>query len=414
MAKPLTTAAVEKLKPETIRREIADGGLPGLYLLIQPSGKKSWAVRYRHAGKSRKATIGEYPAFDLKKARESGSMLLRAASEGADPARDRVEAKALVVANVDPDDKVERQVEVFLERHVSRNRSASETERLFRKEILPSWGSKRIGDIKRSDMIRLLDKIVDRGAPYTANRVHAALRKFGNWSVSRGLIDRSFAEGITAPAAETKRDRVLDDREVALAWKAADQTGYPFGPLVHLLVLTGQRREEVAGMRWSEIDVSAATWTIPRERAKNDKAHVVALSGAAVAIVRALPRIADTDLVFTTTGRTSVSGFSRAKEKLDEKVEELIAEDDTDPIPSWRFHDLRRTAASGMARLGVGIAVVEKILNHTSGTFGGIVGVYQRHEFLDERRRALEAWASFVENLVGDRSGNVVELRSAK
>ncbi|MEX6506949.1 tyrosine-type recombinase/integrase [Jiella sp. M17.18] len=415
MAKPLTAVAVEKLKGETVRREVPDGGLTGLYLVIQPSGKKSWAVRYRHAGKPRKVTVGPYPAFDLKAAREAGAALLRAASEGADPAAEKAQAKALALANVDPDDTVEKLLSTFIERHVSRNRSASEVERLFRKEVIPAWGSKRITDIGRSDLVKLLDKIVDRGAPYTANRTFANLRKFGNWLVSRGLIDRNFCDGVEQPAQETKRDRILDDRELMLVWKAAEDMGFPFGPLVQILILTGQRRDEVAGMRWSELNLASATWTMPRERTKNDKLHQVALCDRAIAILKAIPRIHGSDFVFTTTGKTSVSGFSRAKEAIDKKIEEMLAEEENaDPVPSWRFHDLRRTAASGMARIGIGIAVVEKILNHVSGTFSGIVGIYQRHEFLEERRHALEAWGSYVGSILEDRPTNVVELRAAE
>ncbi|MCQ0986485.1 tyrosine-type recombinase/integrase [Jiella marina] len=414
MAKPLTAAAVEKLKPETVRREIPDGGLTGLYLVIQPTGRKSWAVRYRHAGKPRKVTVGSYPAFDLKAAREAAGVLLRAASEGADPARQKAEAKAMAVTNIDPDDTIEKQVDIFLQRHVARNRSASEVERLFRKEVIPVWGSKRLGEIKRGDVVKLLDDIVDRPAPYTANRTLANLNKFANWCVGRGLIDANFCQGVAKPATELRRDRVLEDREVALVWKASDDLGYPFGPLVRLLLLTGQRRDEVAGMRWSEVDLSSATWTIPRDRVKNDKAHVVALSPQAVTILKDVPKFNGSDFVFTTTGKTAVSGFSRMKAMLDAKIGEIVEEEEASRVPPWRLHDLRRTAASGMASLGIGIAVVEKILNHTSGTFGGIVAVYQRHEFLDERRRALEAWSNFVEGLVTVKPSNVLEIRSVQ
>jgi integrase len=199
------------------------------------------------------------------------------------------------------------------------------------------------------------------------------------------------------------RDRVLSDDELRLVWKAAEGMGWPFGPMVQLLVLTGQRRSEVAGMEWQEVDLEKATWVIPSHRTKNAEAHLVPLSPPAVAILASLPRVGD--YVFTTTGRTPVSGFSRAKAALDGRAE----------IAPWRLHDVRRTVASGMARLGVNLPVIEKVLNHTSGSFAGIVGVYQRHSFADEKRRALEVWGRFVEELVSDEpAGNVVALgRSA-
>ncbi|RLQ87079.1 tyrosine-type recombinase/integrase [Notoacmeibacter ruber] len=413
MAKALTAAAVEKYRPEEARREIPDGGLTGLYLVIQPSGRKSWAVRYRHGGRPRKATIGNYPAFDLKAARDAGAAMLRAASEGRDPASEKAEAKTL--AGVEAEDTIEKQVEIFLDRHVSRNRSSHEVERLLRKEVMRPWKAKRLPEITRGDVVRLLDDIVDRPAPYTANRVLANLNKFGNWCVSRGLIDANFCAGVAKPSSETKRDRVLNDRELALVWRAAGAMGFPFGPLYQLLVLTGQRREEVAGMRWGEIDLDNGTWTIPRERAKNDTAHLVHLSPPALDILKSVPRIKvdgrSSEYVFTTTGKSTVSGFSRAKAKLDEKIADIVEEDEADPVAAWRVHDLRRTAASGMAGLGIGVAVVEKVLNHTSGTFGGIVSVYQRHEFLEERRRALEAWAAHVVGLMEAKPSNVLEMK---
>jgi integrase len=183
------------------------------------------------------------------------------------------------------------------------------------------------------------------------------------------------------------------DHELALIWRAADATDYPFGPFTKLLMLTGQRREEIAGMRWSELDPDLTTWTLPRERTKNAEPHQVPIVPWARTILAGLPRMVGSDLVFTTTGRTSISGFSRAKTTLDAAVTKLNG---GVPIAPWRIHDLRRTMATGMARLGVQLPVVEKLLNHISGSFAGVAGIYQRHDFADEKRQALEAWAQHL------------------
>ena len=192
-------------------------------------------------------------------------------------------------------------------------------------------------------------------------------------------------------------------------WVACETLGYPFGPMIQLLLLTGQRRTEVAGIRWSEIDLDKAEWTIPGTRTKNSEPHSVPLSDMVIGIIKSLPYIqSNQGFLFTTTGETHVTGYSRAKADLDK----LMA-DEGDDLPHWTFHDLRRTTASGMARLGINLPVIEKVLNHTSGSFAGIVGVYQRHHFSDEKRNALEAWARFVQSLLTP-TENVVSLRAGR
>jgi integrase len=248
-----------------------------------------------------------------------------------------------------------------------------------------------------------LDGIVERGSPVTANRPLSWLRRTCSWAIERGLIDANPCAGIKAPAAETARDRVLSDDELKAVWQASDAFEPVYAGLVKLLILTGQRLREVAGMTWREVDLGAKLWTLPAARAKNNREHTVPLSDLAVEILRALPRIDDSDLVLTLTGRVPVSAVSNIKSRLDARM--------PPDTPPWVLHDIRRTVASGMARLGVNIAVVEKLLNHVSGSFAGIVGVYQRHSFSDEKRAAMAAWARHVEVLAsGEAAGNIVEL----
>jgi integrase len=251
------------------------------------------------------------------------------------------------------------------------------------------------------------DRVVDAGAPIAANRVLAATRKLFNWLLARDLITASPCAGVKPPTGERSRDRVLDDKELRAVWLAAEEIGWPFGAMVKTLVLTGQRRDEVARMEWSEIDFGDKLWTLPRERVKNDEKHEVLLSDAAIAVLKSVPRIAGSRYVFTTNGEAPSSGYSKGKRRLDA----LLSSD----MPPWRLHDLRRTTASGMARLGINLPVIEKVLNHASGSFAGIVGVYQKHEFSEEKRRALDAWGGFVAGLAGDRPRkHLVRLRTAQ
>jgi integrase len=391
MAQTLTARTIETINPGRQRREIPDRHMPGLYLVLQPSGAKSWAVRYRSHGRPRKHTIGSYPAIDLKSARELASKALRAVAEGRDPGREKAQERTA------RPDTIEAVAAQFVERHckrANRFRTAEETERLLRLHVLPRWRGRLARDITRRDVLDLLDRVVDSGKPIAANRVFSATRKMFNWAVARDIIAASPCTGVKPPTAERSRDRILADPELQNVWQAAEKLGGPFGVLVRLLILTGQRRGEVAGMKWPEIDFDARLWTLPPERVKNNEKHEVPLSESAITIMAAMPRVGDR-FVLTSNGEAPSSGYSKGKRRLDAL---LPAE-----MPPWRLHDLRRTAASGMARLGINLPVIEKVLNHSSGSFAGIVGVYQRHSFADEKRRALDAWGAFVADLASDR-----------
>jgi integrase len=223
-----------------------------------------------------------------------------------------------------------------------------------------------------------------------ANRVLAAVRRFWNWCLEQGKAEASPVASIKAPAKESSRDRVLSEDEIRRIWSACDQMGWPFGLLIQLLLVTGQREDEVAGMRWSDIDLKSGVWTLAREMSKSDRLNQVPLPSLALQILEALPRTGA--LVFSTTGSTPVSGFSKAKARCD----------CLSGVEGWRFHDLRRTVASGMARLKVEPWVVEKVLNHQTGQLSGVAGVYNRWGYLDEKREALEKWAMNLGGLLGN------------
>jgi integrase len=405
MAKALTVKAIENFKPGASRREIPDGEVRGLYLQIFPSGKASWAFRYRFGGRTRKLTIGASPEIGLKDARDLARAAHLQIANGEDPGAikraARTDTKALPAR-----DMVEKVAAQFLARHVKDLAPATvrEVERILTKEIIPAFSGQRLSEIKRPDIIEWLDGIVDRGAPVFANRTLSWLKGLCNFAIARGLIETSPCAGIKAPGGrETPRDRVLSDGELAAVWQAAEAFEWPYRGFVRLLILTGQRRTEVSGLAWREIDLAAKLWTLPGVRAKNSIEHTIPLPDHAVEILKSVPRIAESEFVFTISGRAPLTGHYALKRRLDALM--------PPGTPSWTYHDIRRTVASGMARLGVNLPVIEKLLNHVSGSFAGIVGVYQRHSFADEKLAALEVWGRHVEGLAsGKLAANVFRL----
>jgi integrase len=419
MGKVLTARSVEAMKPDPARRvEVPDAAFPGLYLVVQPSGARSWAYRYRHGGKPRKLTIGRFPALSLAQAREKAGEAARAVDLGADPATSKVEAKARARgAQEAARDQVRTLVDLYDRRHLSGLRTGPAARGFIERSAVAAWGERDVRTITKRDVVDLLDGIVDRGSPIAANRTLAHLRAWFGWLKARDVIAVSPAEGVRPPVAERSRDRVLSDDEIIAFWRAAEALGEPFGPLYRLLLLTGQRLREAAGMRDAEI--VGDVWTIPAARAKNGEAHVVPLSTAAQELLVGVRRIKGAGFVFTTMGAAPVSGFAKAKERLDtamlKMLRKTVEDDGGDPadvaLTPFVIHDLRRTAASGMARLGIAPHVVEAVLNHRTGTVSGVAKVYNRFTYEAEKRAALEAWGRYVLGLVGERQNdNVVRI----
>lgn len=406
MAKALTVKTIENIKPGAVRQEVSDGEVRGLYLTVFPSGKASWILRYRFGGRTRKFTIGGAPEIGLKDARDIARMAHVQIANGQDPGDLKRAAKIAERVPVDHD-LVEKVAAQFLSRHVKglAPTTVREVTRMLAKDIIPVWRGRRLSQIAKADVHALLDDIVDRGAPIQANRTHAWLKIMCNFAIQRGLIEVSPMAGIKPPGGqETPRDRILTDGELRALWDAADAMEQPYRGFVQLLILTGQRRGEVSGLTWGELDLESKLWTLPAGRAKNGVEHAIPLPDQVVAIFRSIPRIAGSDFVFTISGRSPIRGYHVTKRRLDK----LMPTD----VPPWVLHDVRRTVTSGMARLGINLPVIEKLLNHVSGSFGGIVSVYQRHDFAEPKRAAMTAWANFVEQLVtGDPAGNVVALK---
>ncbi len=432
----LTDLQIEKLAPPPKRQEIPDGKVSGLYLVVQPSGAKSFAFRYRVGGAPKKFTIGPYPAINLATARKRAQKAIAQVVDGVDPSEQKkAEREAQKAANSTAD-RVENIVDEFVRRHLVKAKPswAKEAERLLRVEIVTKWGKRKLSEITAKDVDKLLEEIAER-APITANRTFAVFRKLCNWAAAPkiGLIASSPCAGVDAPTQERSRDRILADDELGLVWGALEKIDWPFGPLVKLLLLTGARRDEVASMHWREIDFDAKLWSLPASRTKNKRPHTIPLCDSAVAVLTALPRIEATNengrrvtspFVFTTLGAKPVSGFSHAKAAIDGAIMEALREaakergdDPTEvaPPPRWTVHDIRRTVATNLQKLGIKLEVTEAVLNHVSGSCAGIVGIYQRHEYADEKRAALDAWARRLDAIVtGNAAANVVELAKAR
>lgn len=382
----LTPASVNRIRPpETGQLDIFDSTLPGFGLRIGKSGTKTWFMFYRYAGKQRRHKVGRYPALSLMEAREAAHHALRVLSRGDDPGTMRRELERQregVLANT-----VAVIAQKFIEDHVTKKRSGAKMTQMLERDVVQEWGDRPIATITRRDALELLRGVYQRG-PHMSNRVLEVMRLMFNWAVLNEYVETSPVAGLHPLHDERSRDRILSDEEVVALWAAFDGLDYPYGPLFKLLLVTGQRRSEVAYMRRGDVNMPKKLWILPREFTKADRAHAVPLSPLALDILHSLPVLAGDFLFSSTGGERGVSGFSRAKDRVDAKVGSLVA--------PWRLHDLRRTAASGMARLGVPPHVLARVINHAPGSTQGVTAIYNRHAYETEKRHALEAWANHL------------------
>lgn len=408
MQSKITKRAVDNVEPDPARDVwLWDGEIKGFGLRVRPNGRKSYIVEYRpgaggRSAQKRRYTIGTHGSpWTPDTARDEARRLLAQVADRRDPVAERSDARRR------DGDTVAELAAAFVDKYAKRKqKSWRETERVLLRDVNPAIGRKRLDEVTRQDVVRLLDEVAERG-PVMANRTLAYMRRFFNWCIERGYTAQNPCAGIKPFGTNGSRDRILSDSELAEVWRAADRLDGIWPPMVKLLIITAQRRSEVAEMRWPEVDLSNRMWTIPAERAKNKRAHEVPLTETAVALLAASPHLSYQDgggsvvespFVFTTTGSTPFSGFSKAKEILDREIlaARRAVDVDAEPMPNWTFHDLRRTATTGMARLGIHPHIADALLNHKDGTIRGVAAVYNRHAYLDERRRALEEWEQRV------------------
>ena len=428
----LTQPAIERLKPpKSGRVEYFDNQCPGFGVRISETGRKTWIVLYRVGGKSVRETLGTTAAIpSVAEAREQARESLFKAGRDINPVEERRQQQR--AAETAAKQVVEERFEVVVERFLNERplqlqkgwsrKYAEEVRRIFEHDVYPHWRDRPIREISTSDIKALIRskashrerprKGTDGGAATQANRVLTRLRTFFGWALAEEIIGADPTIGVRAFAqAERERERVLNKDEIVWFWRACATQGTPFGAIFQLMLLTAQRETEVAAMHWSELDLERQIWTIPRERAKSDRSHVVHLSDLAIEIIGALPRPGE--LVFPTRNGTAVSSFSKAKGRLDASMTEQMREAAGGAdvmLEPFVLHDLRRSAATRMVDdLKIAPATVDRILNHDV-VVRGVARIYNRAALLEERKSALEAWARYVEDLVRPTSTNILLL----
>ena len=397
----LTAKYVENVRPDPVRREIADGGCAGLYLLLQPSGHRSFAVRYRVGGRSAKLTIGSWPEVSLLDARVAAAAARKRVKQGEDPAKAKQDDK--IKADAAKADTVTAICERYLTLEGKKLRTVSQRISLLRRLVYAGpLGAMPIETVKRSDIVRLLDKIEAGAGPRMADVTLATLRRIFHWHETRTDDFRSpiiRGMGSRQNVVEHRRTRVLTDDEIRKLWTAtADNT--PFSTLIRVLLLTGARRNEVAQMHWDE--VVDGIWTLPASRSKTKAEVVRPLSKAAQAILAELPRIDGCSYPFTSNGITPIASFSGPKAKLDA----------ASGVVGWRLHDLRRTARSLLSRCkDVSVDHAERVLGHSRGD---IRERYDRYSYVEEMRFAVEALAALVKTIINPPEGEVADLATTR
>lgn len=425
----ITKRSVDAIKVADRDQFLWDDEVSGFGLKVTPNDRRMYLLQYRMGGRgspTRRYTIGRHGTWTPDEARTEAKRLRKLVDKGQDPQhanQQRQRAEVDLAFNV----YLERFLRLYGEKEWSPRTFLSASSNLRRYVLPVLWDKKRkaLPHITRSDVVAVFDALPP-GKPALPRNVFAHARKLFSWAVERGDIERSPFDGMKSPPAVATRERVLTDEELRLVWEASYTLGKPFGAMVRVLMLTGQRRDEVAGLPWAELDRGNALWTIPGARTKNGETQLVPLTAEVITELDAIAGGTDWPRkgpVFTTNGKTPVSGFSKAKARLDEQMLKLARkqalDSGNDPadveIAGWRLHDLRRTLATGMQRLGVRFEVTEALLNHVSGAKAGVAGVYQRHNWRDEKRTALEAWARHVQRVGNSkRPDNVVALRASE
>ena len=431
MAKVLTAQAVSKMKcTSALPLEVADAQAPGLYLVIYPSGKKSWALRFRRPDRRpAKLVLGSVSTvaddkrdpdpvvgghLTLAAARRLAGALKHQIATGKDPAAE-IQSERRTVALSAANTFLAAAVD-FITQHAKKKtrrwqgqarllglrESDGDQLELVAKGLAARWRDRPLTEIDTDEVFRLIEEVRHKGVPGLERRndapsepraraMHSVLSKMFNWLAEKRRVNQNPLSVLKRPSPPKARDRVLDDREIAKLWRAAEQASKPFDAAIMLLVLTGCRLNEVAQMEASELSDDLSMWTIPGARTKNHRAHQVPLSPLARAIIAKTERLDCCKFVFSTNGLTPVSGWSKTKARLDAAMED---------VAPWRIHDVRRSVATGLRELGFASDLVELVLNHVSGARAGVAGTYDRSVQMPERRAALEAWAKHVQSLV--------------
>ncbi len=380
----LTAQSLRTLSPIDGRRtEYFDEDLSGFSIRVAPSGRKSFSVLYRRGRRLRRYTLGKYPILGLSEARRLARRALAEAAMGGDPGARKIQ---------------ERRAETFselcreyLERYAkTRKRSWREDERRIRKNLLPALGHRPVGEIRRAEVRATLEGIANRGAGIEANRTLALVRKIFNWGISVDLVERNPCTLLPRPARERMRSHVMSASDLRAFWNVLEHETPQTAAALRLMLLTAQRGGEVLGMRWADVDLVGGWWSIPEERSKNGLPHRVPLSPPARAFLEN-QRAGSVESAWVFPNASGLGPRARIQKAIQRARRRAGIE--------LRGHDLRRTAASCMASMGIPRFVIARILNHVET---GVTAVYDRHSYDREKREALEAWGRRLEEILRD------------
>ena len=399
--------------------DIRDTEIRGLRVRVMPSGERSFVLlaRYRHGCAPTRRALGGYPALGLAEAREKAREWRLLISRGIDPAQEQARKRAAELRKQKT--TFLAVAEDFIREKLPSERKRREVERDIRREFIPVWGARPITDITALDVRALIKRVRDEGKTYQAHNLLGHVRRLYNWAIGQHVYgiesspcDRLKPREIIGEKKE--RTRILNDAELRAAWRAADRIDYPYGPVFKLLMLTGQRKSEVADARWAECDLAKKIWTIPVERMKAGAAHVVPLSDDAMAILKSLPRFDEGDYLFSVQfGKRPVAAFSAAKSQFDaEMLKALREEEPKAKLSGFVIHDIRRTVRTGLSAIpNISDLVRELVIGHTKP---GLHKVYDQHAYLEEKRFALDAWAARLRNIIEPPPANVIDLAKSR
>jgi integrase len=411
----LTDRHLKSLKGGSKVYDIRDTEIRGLRIRVMPSGERTFVLlaRYTHNGAPTRRALGGYPSLGLAEAREKAREWRLLIGRGVDPAQEEERKRAAQLRKQKT--TFLAVAEDFIREKLSSERKRREVERDIRREFIPVWGARPITDITALDVRVLIKRKRDDGKSAQAHNLLGHVRRLYNWAIGQHVYgiesspcDRLKPKDIIGKKVE--RTRILNDAELRAAWKAADRIGYPYGPLFKLLILSGQRKSEVAEAQWSEIDITKKIWTIPAGRMKARAAHAVPLSDDAIAVLKSLPRFDGGEYLFSVQfGKRPVAAFSAAKAQFDALMLKALREDEPKAkLPDFVIHDIRRTVRTGLSAIpNISDLVRELVIAHTKP---GLHKVYDQHAYLDEKRFALDAWASRLRSIVKPPPANVIEL----
>lgn len=395
----LTKTKIDALEHNGKNRDVHwDDLVSGFGVRVYPTGKKSFVLSYRVHGRKRLITLGSYGVLTIDTARKKARATLVQITNGDDPLKARSKATgALTIKDL---------ADEFMDRYITKQRKCPEhVGYILNADILPYWKSRKAFDITRRDVVVLLDRVVDRGAKIQANRVASVLIQMFRFAVERDILETSPCIYLRKPGGkENIRTRVLDDEEIRLFWANLDKTPMTRGInlALKLLLVTGQRRGEIAHAEWPEIDIDKEIWSIPAEKTKNGHAHIVPLSPLAISLFRELKTLSQySDYVVPSPVGLERPITDRAITRAVSRYQPIFG------IEKFVTHDLRRTLATHMRRMGIPASHVDKVQNHLEQ---GIIRHYDHHNYLREKRRALDRWARHLEKVISGKSDNVIPL----